>query len=147
MKKIDNRLSNTPYKFYVYYNMSKTLCLFKPEALERDLVSALKQRLTELGFVIEQEKKITPDQATIDAHYHEHLEKDFYSRLQARMVGHPLIALVLSGHGEDTYKVLRDHMGHYLCTTEGSIRKEFGEVIHGSDSLESSEREIKIWFF
>jgi len=129
----------------------RTLVLLKPDAVRRGLVGNILARFEAKGLTI-----VTMDQRTIDAgkadeHYAEHVEKDFYPPLRAFVTSGPLVALVLEG--DEAVEVVRAINGATdgRKAAPGTIRGDLSlsnreNLVHGSDSLDSAEREIKIWF-
>lgn len=129
----------------------RTLILLKPDAVQRRLCGRLISRIEEKSFSIVGLKllKITPEMA--QQHYIEHVEKPFYPTLEEFITSSPVVALVIEGPG--AVAVMRTMMGstNGREAAPGTIRGDFGasrqmNLIHGSDSLESAEREIGIYF-
>jgi nucleoside-diphosphate kinase len=94
---------------------------------------------------------MTTDEATANVHYDEHKDKPFFGELVEFITGGPLVALVLEG--PNAVKAARQLIGATdpVEADAGSIRGQFGtevtfNLVHGSDSDESAEREIGIWF-
>lgn len=132
--------------------MTRTLVLCKPDAVERKLVGEIIRRIEAKGLTIEALELRTLDEATAKRHYAEHDGKSFFGELVEFITRGPLVALVVSGHAE-TFAVVRTMMGKTNPadaapgTIRGDLAIEMGEnLIHGSDSLESAEREIAIFF-
>jgi nucleoside-diphosphate kinase len=131
--------------------MEKTLLLLKPDAVAQGVCGQVIDRFEKRGFKIVAMKmsQITREQAEI--HYQEHTEKPFFHELVSFITSGPLIAMVIAG--ENTIKASRTMMGstNPIDATAGTIRGDFAlsirnNIIHGSDSLESAEREIKNFF-
>lgn len=130
----------------------RTLVLLKPDAVERGLVGQILAR-----FEVKNLKVVALDLRTLDAdtlarHYEEHVGKGFYADLVEFMSRGPVAALVLEGP-EDTWEVVRGLMGatNPRKAAPGTIRGDLGilfteNLVHGSDSLASAEREIGIFF-
>jgi nucleoside-diphosphate kinase len=130
----------------------RTLFLCKPDAVERGLVGEIVGRLERKGFTI-----VAMDQRQIDAelakrHYAEHEGKPFFDDLVAFITRGQLVAMVVQG-GPDTWKVVRAVMGATNPreaapgTIRGDLALETSEnLVHGSDSPESAEREIALFF-
>jgi nucleoside-diphosphate kinase len=130
----------------------RTLVLLKPDAVERGLVGAILSRFETKGLRIVNLDLRTLDAATLARHYEEHVGKGFYADLVAFMSRGPVVALVLEGP-ENTWEVVRSMMGatNPLKAAPGTVRGDFGtlfteNLVHGSDSLESAQREIGIFF-
>ncbi len=132
--------------------MDRTLVICKPDAVERGLVGEILGRLETKGFAIVAAELRTLDHATLARHYEEHVGKPFYDGLVEFMSRGPALVAVIEGP-EDTWKSVRQIMGatNPLDAAPGTIRGDLGtlfteNLIHGSDSLESAEREISIFF-
>ena len=130
----------------------RTLVLLKPDAVERKLVGAILSRFETKNLDIVALDRRVADQATLAEHYAEHVDKPFYGELVEFMSRGPLVALVVEGP-ENTWEVVRNMMGatNPAKAAPGTIRGDFGilfteNLVHGSDSLESAQREIGIWF-
>jgi nucleoside-diphosphate kinase len=129
----------------------RTLVLLKPDTVRRGLVGEILRRFEAKGLTIEAMDLRSIDGEQADQHYAEHVERDFYPPLRAFITSGPLVALVLSG--DEAIEVVRGLLG----TTDGrkaapgTIRGDFSlsnreNLTHGSDSPESADREIKLWF-
>ncbi len=129
----------------------RTLVLLKPDAVRRGLVGPILTRFEAKGLTIEAMQLRTIDGGFADQHYYEHVERDFYPPLREFITSGPLVALVLSG--DEAITVVRALLG----TTDGrkaapgTVRGDYSlsnreNLTHGSDSPESAEREIKLWF-
>ena len=124
----------------------------KPAAVERKLVGEIIRRLEEadLSIVAAELRKLNPE--LLSQHYEEHVGKPFYDGLVAFMSRSPAMLMVLEGEGE-TFAVARELMGATdpaqaeVGTIRGDLGTEMPEnLIHGSDSEESAEREIGLFF-
>ena len=129
----------------------RTLVLFKPDAVRRGLVGGLLSRFEQKGLDILALELRTIDGALADRHYAEHVEKDFYPPLRAFVTSGPLVAAVLEG--DEAVEVVRAINGATdgRKAAPGTIRGDYSlsnreNLVHGSDSVESAEREIGIWF-
>ncbi len=132
--------------------MDRTLIICKPDAVERGLVGEILGRIESKGFSLVAAELRTLDEATLARHYEEHVGKGFYDDLVAFMSRGPALVAVVEGP-EDTWKAMRQMMGatNPLESAPGTIRGDLGvlfteNLIHGSDSLTSAEREIGIFF-
>lgn len=132
--------------------MDRTFVICKPDAVERGLVGEIISRFERKGLRIVAMEQRTLDRDTLARHYEEHQGKPFYEDLVAFMSRGPAVVLVLEGP-QDTYKVVRTMMGatNPRDAAPGTIRGDFGielteNLVHGSDSPESAEREIAIFF-
>lgn len=130
----------------------RTLVLLKPDAVERGLVGSILARFEAKNLRIAAMELRTLDQQTLAQHYEEHVGKGFYAELVAFMSRGPVVALVLEGP-ENTWEVVRTMMGatNPRSAAPGTIRGDLGilfteNLVHGSDSLASAEREIGIFF-
>tara|TARA_B100000902_G_scaffold139104_1_gene137207 strand:+ start:283 stop:684 length:402 start_codon:yes stop_codon:yes gene_type:complete len=132
--------------------MEQTLVLCKPDAVERSLVGEIISRFEKKGLKIVALRMlvITPDLA--EKHYAEHVGKPFYDDLVDFIGRSPAVAMVIEGP-EDTWEIVRKMMGstNAAQAEPGTIRGDFSalfteNLVHGSDSAESAEREIKIFF-
>lgn len=129
----------------------RTLVLFKPDAVRRGLVGNVLGRFEAKGLTIVALELRTIDTALADEHYAEHVEKDFYPPLRAFVTSGPLVAAVLEG--DEAVEVVRAINGATdgRKAAPGTVRGDLSlsnreNLVHGSDSPESAEREIKIWF-
>lgn len=129
----------------------KTYCMIKPDAVARGLVGRIVSRFEEVGLAVERLElgMVTPEQAA--ANYAEHEGKPFYDGLVAYITSGPVVKMVLAG--PEAVSVVRKLMGvtNPKDAAPGTIRGDFGltldaNVVHGSDSPESAEREIAIFF-
>jgi nucleoside-diphosphate kinase len=132
--------------------MDRTLVLCKPDAVERGLSGQIIARLEAKGLRLVAAELRTVDEATARQHYAEHVDKGFFGDLLAFITRSPVMALVVEGP-EDTFKVVRTLMGatNPKDAAPGTIRGDLAiemteNLVHGSDSPESAEREIGIWF-
>jgi nucleoside-diphosphate kinase len=129
----------------------RTLVLIKPDAVRRGLVGEIVGRFEAKGLSIVAAKHMTTQRDLAEEHYAEHREKPFFGELVDFITGGPLVALVLEGI--DAVKAARQLIGatNPLEAAPGSIRGDYGlevqtNLVHGSDSPESAEREIGLWF-
>ena len=129
----------------------KTYIMIKPDAVARGLVAPILQRFENTGLVIERLElgKVTAEQA--GENYREHEGKPFYPGLIDYITSGSVVKMVLAG--PDAVMVCRKLMGatNPRDAAPGTIRGDFGlimdaNVVHGSDSPESAEREIAIFF-
>lgn len=130
----------------------RTLVLLKPDAVERGLVGEILGRFESKNL-----KPVAMELRTLSAdllarHYEEHVGKGFYADLVEFMSRGPVVALVIEGP-QDTWEVVRLMMGatNPRSAAPGTIRGDLGilfteNLVHGSDSLASAEREISIFF-
>lgn len=131
--------------------IEKTYSMLKPDAVRNHHIGEIVSRIERAGLVIERMElaNVTPEQAA--ANYAEHEGKPFYNGLIEYITSGPVVKMVVSGEG--AVKKMRALMGatNPAEAAPGTIRGDFGlimdeNVIHGSDSPESAEREIGIFF-
>ncbi len=131
--------------------METTLILFKPDALHRGLVGRILARFEDKGLQLAGLRllRMTPEMGA--KHYAEHVGKPFYDGLVGFMTGSPIIAVAL--RGPQAVSVARQMMGKTfgIEAEPGTLRGDFGcsksyNLLHGSDSAESAERELALFF-
>ncbi len=129
----------------------RTLVLLKPDAVRRGLVGEVVSRFEAKGLTIVAMEQRHIEAADADAHYAEHVERDFYPPLRDFVTSGPLVALVLEG--DEAIEVVRAINGATdgRKAAPGTIRGDLSlsnreNLVHGSDSPESAEREIAMWF-
>lgn len=136
--------------------MPRTFVICKPDAVERGLVGEIINRLERKGLSMARAELRTIDRATAAQHYAEHDGKPFFESLLAFVTRSPSMLLIVEGPqdaGDDVFAVVRTLMGttNPATAAPGTIRGDFGlmvteNLVHGSDSVESAEREIGIFF-
>jgi nucleoside-diphosphate kinase len=131
--------------------VEKTLVLIKPDAMERGLAGEILARFERRGLTVLEAKLVTVDRSLAEKHYAEHAEKPFYGELVEFITSGPTLALVLEGEG--AIAVVRTTMGATdpADAGPGTVRGDLAlsmpdNLVHGSDSPESAEREIGLWF-
>lgn len=131
--------------------MAKTFVMVKPDGVRRGLVGEVIRRFEQKGLKLKALKliQISPDLAA--QHYAEHREKPFYGELIAFITSSPAVPMVFEGR--EAVVVARTVMGATdpVKAQPGTIRGDFGieiteNIVHGSDSPESAEREIGLYF-
>jgi nucleoside-diphosphate kinase len=129
----------------------RTLVLLKPDAVRRGLVGAILSRFEAKGLTIVALEQRHIDTDLADAHYAEHVERDFYPPLREFVTSGPLVAAVLEG--DEAIEVVRAINGATdgRKAAPGTIRGDLSlsnreNLVHGSDSAESAKREIALWF-
>jgi nucleoside-diphosphate kinase len=132
--------------------MTRTLVICKPDAVERGLTGEIIVRLERKGLRLVAASLRTIDEVVASRHYEEHQGKPFYGELLTFICRSPSMVLVVEGP-EDTWQIVRTLMGptNPADAPPGTIRGDLGTImtenlIHGSDSAESAEREIGIFF-
>ena len=130
----------------------RTFVICKPDAVERGLVGEIVGRFERKGLTIVAAELRTIDAATARKHYAEHEGKPFFDDLVAFITRGPALLMVVEG-AEDTWKVVRLMMGatNPRDAAPGTIRGDLSVIltenlVHGSDSAESAEREIRLFF-
>jgi nucleoside-diphosphate kinase len=129
----------------------RTLVLIKPDAVERRLAGEILARLERRGLALRGAKLVQVDRALAEEHYAEHTEKPFFGELVEFITSSPTLALVVEG--ESAISVVRTTMGatNPVDSAPGTIRGDLAlampnNLVHGSDSKESAEREVALWF-
>jgi nucleoside-diphosphate kinase len=131
--------------------MERTFVMIKPDAVARGLVGRIVTRFEEVGLKIERMEFGMLGRETAEANYAEHVGKPFYEGLIGYVTSGPVVRMVLSG--PSAVAIARKLIGatNPAEAAPGTIRGDFGlildaNVIHGSDSPASAEREISIFF-
>jgi nucleoside-diphosphate kinase len=129
----------------------RTLVLVKPDGVRRGLVGEVVTRLERKGLTLVALELRTLSRETAEEHYGEHRERPFFGELVDFITGGPLVALVVEG--PRAVEAVRTLMGvtDPVKSAPGSLRGDYAleigqNLVHGSDSPESAEREIKIFF-
>jgi len=131
--------------------MEQSLVLIKPDAMQRGLAGVIISRLERRGLKIVAMKMLQMDKALAQRHYAIHQGKAFFNDLVEFITSGPIIAAVFEG--EKAIEAVRHTMGTTdpVKASPGSIRGDFGldiqqNLVHGSDSAESAEKEISLFF-
>lgn len=131
--------------------MQRTLVIFKPDCVQRRLVGQVLNRFEAKGLRIAALKLLQVDRALGEKHYAEHQGKPFFDGLIQFITGGPVVVGVLEGN--EAIAVVRSMLGatNGVAAAPGSIRGDFSiskqnNLIHGSDSEASAQREIALWF-
>ncbi len=133
----------------------RTLVLVKPDGVRRQLSGAILARVEAKGYRMAELKMLTATREQLEKHYAEHVGKPFYEPLVEFMLEGPVVAAVFEG--ERIIEGFRSLAGSTEPTAAapGTVRGDLGRdwglkvqqnLVHGSDSVESAEREIGIWF-
>ncbi|HEX2050324.1 MAG TPA: nucleoside-diphosphate kinase [Actinomycetota bacterium] len=129
----------------------QTFVMVKPDGVRRRLVGEVVARLERKGYELREMKLFTIDESLAKKHYAEHVDKPFFGELVSFITSGPVVAMVVAGR--DAVAGVRQIMGatNPLDAAPGSIRGDFCTVItenlvHGSDSPESAQREINLFF-
>lgn len=135
--------------------MERTLILIKPDGVARGLVGQIVARIEAKGYSIDALDLRSATAAELAAHYAEHEGKPFYQPLVDFMSEGPIVSIIASGHGViPGFRSLAgatDPTAAAPGTIRGDLGRDWGEkvqknLVHGSDSTESAEREIGIWY-
>lgn len=135
--------------------VEETLVLVKPDGVARGLTGEILRRIEAKGYVIADLKMVIASQEILHAHYEEHIGKPFFEPLVEFMLSGPVVAIRLQGNR--VIEGFRSLAGTTDPTTAapGTIRGDLGRdwglkvaqnLVHGSDSPESSARELALWF-
>ena len=131
--------------------VERTLILAKPDAVERSLAGEILARFERRGFTLRAARLVVAPRELGETHYAEHREKPFFGELVEFITSGPLVAMVLEG--DQAVTAARQVIGatNPLEAVSGSIRGDFAievgqNMVHGSDSPESGEREAKLFF-
>jgi nucleoside-diphosphate kinase len=128
-----------------------TFIMVKPDGVARGLVGEVVGRFERKGLRLEKIRSLVIDEAMAGEHYGEHVEKPFFGELVEFITSGPVVAMEWSG--ESAVSVARTLMGATdpKNSAPGTIRGDFGlivtnNIVHGSDSVESAERELGLFF-
>lgn len=131
--------------------METTFVMIKPDGVRRGLVGEVISRLERKGLILVRMRMLTIPEEMAKRHYGEHADKPFFGELVSFITGGPVVAMEWSG--PSAVAVARSVMGgtNPLDAAPGTIRGDFGTVItenivHGSDSPASAERELALFF-
>ncbi len=129
----------------------QTFIMVKPDGVRRRLVGEVIRRIEAKGYDIREMRLFTMDETLAKKHYAEHVERDFFGELVSFITSGPVVAMVVEG--ADAVTGMRQLMGatNPIEAAPGSIRGDFATVIgenivHGSDSPTSAEREVNLFF-
>ena len=133
----------------------RTLVLVKPDGVERGLTGQILARIEAKGYTLAELKLVNASREILEQHYAEHQGKPFFEPLVQFMLSGPVVAAVVEG--DRVIEGFRSLAGSTEPTTaapgtiRGDLGRDWGEkvqknLVHGSDSPESAEREIGIWF-
>jgi nucleoside-diphosphate kinase len=129
----------------------RTLVLIKPDAMQRRLAGEILARLERRGLDVVAARLVHVDRPLAEEHYGEHREKPFFGELVEFITSAPTLALVVEG--QSAISVVRGTIGatNPVDAAPGTIRGDLAlampdNLVHGSDSPESAEREIALWF-
>lgn len=133
----------------------QTLVLVKPDGVARSLTGEIISRIEKKGYMVTGLKMLTPTTEQLAAHYAEHEGKPFYAPLIEFMSSGPIVAIRVEGNrvieGFRSLAGATDPTTAAPGTIRGDLGRDWGEkvqknLVHGSDSVESANRELGIWF-
>lgn len=131
--------------------MERTYIMLKPDAVKRGLMGEIISRIERKAFKITNVKMITLNEEVLREHYAHLVDKPFFPDMVTYMTSGPVLAMIVEG--DDVVKGMRNIMGatKWLEAEAGTIRGDFANsttenLIHGSDSVENAEIEIKRFF-
>ena len=136
-------------------SIEQTLVLVKPDGVRRALVGEIIRRIEAKGYEIKNLKMLSANLSTLEAHYGEHKGKPFYEPLLEFMQSGPIVALIVEGNraieGFRSLAGATDPTVAAPGTIRGDLARDQGtkvvqNLVHGSDSVESANREISIFF-
>ncbi len=129
----------------------RTFVMVKPDGVRRGLIGDVIDRFERKGLKLEQMRMLTIDTDLAGRHYAEHTEKPFFGELVSFITGGPVVAMEWSG--SDAVSIARTLIGptNPAVAPPGTVRGDLGtliteNIVHGSDSIESAEREIRLFF-
>ncbi|NDA81005.1 MAG: nucleoside-diphosphate kinase [Actinobacteria bacterium] len=135
--------------------MERTLVLVKPDGVRRNLVGEVIARIERKGYFVTNIRMLQADRALLEQHYAEHIGKPFYEPLVEFMLSGPIVALIAEGNrvieGFRSLAGATDPTVAAPGTIRGDLARDQGtkvvqNIVHGSDSVESAEREISLFF-
>ena len=135
--------------------MERTLVLVKPDGVRRNLIGEVIARIERKGYSISNIRFLNADRALLEKHYAEHVGKPFYEPLVEFMLSGPIVALIAEGNrvieGFRSLAGVTDPTVAAPGTIRGDLARDQGtkvvqNIVHGSDSVESAEREIALFF-
>ena len=131
--------------------MERTLVLVKPDGVQRGLIGEVISRLERRGLKLVGMKFMQVDDALARQHYGEHVDRPFFGGLVDFITSSPVVAM--AWESDNAVEAVRNTMGQTNPTTSplGTIRGDLGldigrNLVHGSDSPESAERELSLFF-
>lgn len=131
--------------------MERTFIAIKPDGVQRGLVGEIIRRFENKGFTLVGLKQLQVSRELAESHYDVHRERPFFGGLVDFITSGPVVAMVWEGDG--VVASARQIIGatNPLTSAPGTIRGDFGvnigrNLIHGSDAVETAQREIALWF-
>lgn len=131
--------------------MERTFLMIKPDGVQRHLVGEVIKRLEVKGFTLVGLKLMKVSKELAEKHYDVHKDKSFFGGLVDFIISAPVVAMVWEGEGVVTSARMLIGATNPLTSPPGTIRGDFGvsigrNLIHGSDAIETAQREIALWF-
>jgi nucleoside-diphosphate kinase len=131
--------------------MERTFLMVKPDGVQRNLVGEVIKRLENKGFTLVGLKLMSVSRELAEQHYDVHRERPFFAGLVDFIISSPVVAMVWEGEGVVTSARKIIGATDPLAAEPGTIRGDFGvsigrNLIHGSDAIETAQREIALWF-
>lgn len=135
--------------------LEETLILIKPDGVKRNLTGEILRRVETKGYQIVDIRMVEPNREILATHYEEHQGKPFYEPLLEFMSSGPVVAVRVSGHrvieGFRSLAGVTDPTVAAPGTIRGDLGRDWGvavqqNLVHGSDSTLSAERELELWF-
>lgn len=135
--------------------IEQTLVLIKPDGVRRNLIGEIIRRCEAKGYVVRDLKKLTPSTGLLEEHYAEHKGKPFFEPLVEFMNSGDVVAIRLEGNrvieGFRALAGATDPTAAAPGTIRGDLGRDWGlkvqqNLVHGSDSIESAQRELALWF-
>ncbi|KQO63022.1 nucleoside-diphosphate kinase [Curtobacterium sp. Leaf261] len=136
-------------------DLEETLVLVKPDGVARRLTGEILRRIEAKGYEIVDLRMLTADRDLLSAHYEEHQGKPFFEPLVAFMESGPVVAVRVAGNaaiaGFRSLAGTTDPTSAAPGTIRGDLGRDWGlkvqqNLVHGSDSVESAQRELALWF-
>jgi len=151
MQDIIQVLSNNIGKTFGVDDMEKTFVMIKPDAVKRQLVGEIIQRLERKGLVMAEARMLAIPEAMAEKHYSEHKGQPYFSSLISFITSGPVLAMVWQG--PNAVSLVRNLLGHRdpLQAVAGTIRGDYAftsteNLVHAADSPQSAAREITLFF-
>jgi nucleoside-diphosphate kinase len=135
--------------------VQQTLVIIKPDGVRRNLIGEIIRRCEAKGYVVADLKKFTPSRELLEQHYGEHEGKPFFEPLVEFMMSGDVVAIKLQGHAViEGFRVIAGATNPTVAaagTIRGDLGRDWGlkvqqNLVHGSDSEESANRELLLWF-
>lgn len=131
--------------------MERTFVMVKPDGVQRNLVGEVIRRFETKGFTLVGLKLLQVSKELAEKHYDVHKERPFFNGLVEFICSSPVVAMVWEGEGVVASARVLIGSTNPLTANPGTIRGDFGvsigrNIIHGSDAIETAQREISLWF-